>query len=268
MLEFTTNWHLLDGNLQNVIDLSHCDEKSSELPEFPTDIVDDARTIVLERPEDGEDENQCSLTIRSANNLIKSVSFAVSYCKRAEIFSGISFTYRETVDGAVYSEINELDVYRYDIRFDKGESFITVKLIPRESPIVIFGVHVKILERPWKPASFLPGVDMSNLSELLNLSSLNPSEESQKLKSSLASKLMVQAMSSNAAKSSSSVHNLPTQSNTLAEGDIKEFLEQRLKKLEENITRQIDEKLEMLEKRQNERLSEILNEIHCLKLSK
>lgn len=94
-------------------------------PDFPTDIVDEARTIVLER---AGDEDQCSLNIRSMNNLIMSVSFAVSYCKRAEIFTGISSVYRETINGAVYSEINELDVYRYDMKFDKGESLITIKV--------------------------------------------------------------------------------------------------------------------------------------------
>uniref|UniRef100_A0A1B0D7X0 Uncharacterized protein n=1 Tax=Phlebotomus papatasi TaxID=29031 RepID=A0A1B0D7X0_PHLPP len=262
MLEITTHWQLLDGNLQDVINIVYLDGKSAEFPDFPTDIVDEARTIVLER---AGDEDQCSLNIRSMNNLIMSVSFAVSYCKRAEIFTGISSVYRETINGAVYSEINELDVYRYDMKFDKGESLITIKLIPQDSTIVIFGVFINAVERLREPSSFPLGVDFSNVEELLKSSGVEISENAQKCKNFLQMAMAGANVAKNVPRSTSAAQNLPSASPI---NDVQAFLDQRLKSLEENLTLKIEEKLEEMEKRQNEKLSEILKEIQCLQMNK
>uniref|UniRef100_A0A1B0CLE4 Uncharacterized protein n=1 Tax=Lutzomyia longipalpis TaxID=7200 RepID=A0A1B0CLE4_LUTLO len=264
MLEITTHWHLLDGNLQDVINIAYLDGKTTELPEFPTDIVDEARTIVLER---AGDEDQCSLNIRCVNDLIVSISFAVSYCKRAEIFTGISSVYRETITGAVYSEINELDVYRYDIRFDKGESLVTIKLIPQDSTIVIFGIFINAVERLKNTMNPPTMMDFSGVENLLKGTGIELSENALKCKDFLqkamggAGKMIPGAFPESFPSGSA-------QTTTQPKDDLKSFLDQRLQQMEDKLTRRIDERLNEMEKRQNEKLTEILKQIQCLQVEK
>ncbi|GAB0095084.1 ATPase PAAT-like [Sergentomyia squamirostris] len=258
MLEITTHWQLLDGNMQDVINIVYLDEETSKSPELPTDIVDEAKTIVLEHA--GE-EDQCSLNIRSINNLILSISFAVSYCKRAEVFTGISSVYRETINGEIYSEINELDVYRYDIKFEKGESLITIKLIPQDNTIVMFGVFINAIERLQQQNPFPMGMDMLKVQDLLKDSGVDLSENAKKCKSFLEMALKGSKTSSKPLPSASG------SAPALPEG-INVYLEGRLKTLEENLSRKLEEKLKEMEERQNEKLAEILEQIKCLQVSK